>query len=83
MLDKDHLEDQMTVIDATSLTAPWRISRTYERVAHVHPALNHYEGTARVRSAIRSSTGISRSPHLPRQRDLGSRTFSGDTESVR
>jgi hypothetical protein len=36
MLDKDHLEDQMTVIDPVSFTAPWRLSRTYQRVAHIH-----------------------------------------------
>ena len=36
MLDKDHLEDQMTVIDPTNFTAPWHVSRTYERVAHIN-----------------------------------------------
>jgi hypothetical protein len=36
MIDKDHLEDQMTVIDPTNLTAPWQVRRTYERVAHIH-----------------------------------------------
>jgi len=36
MIDKDHLEDQMTVIDPTNLTAPWHMRRTYERVAHVN-----------------------------------------------
>ncbi len=36
MLDKDHLEDQMTVIDPTSFTAPWHVKRTYERVAHIN-----------------------------------------------
>ena len=36
MPDKDHLEDQMTVIDPTNLTAPWHLSRTYQRVAHIH-----------------------------------------------
>jgi len=36
MVDKDHLEDQMTVIDPTSFTAPWHLSRTYQRVTHIH-----------------------------------------------
>jgi hypothetical protein len=36
MLDKDHLEDQMTVIDPISFTAPWHLNRTYERVAHIN-----------------------------------------------
>jgi hypothetical protein len=36
MLDKDHLEDQMTVIDPVSFTAPWHLSRTYQRVAHIN-----------------------------------------------
>ena len=36
MLDKDHLEDQMTVIDPTSFTAPWHVNRTYQRVAHIN-----------------------------------------------
>jgi hypothetical protein len=36
MIDKDHLEDQMTVIDPTNLTAPWHVRRTYERVAHIN-----------------------------------------------
>jgi hypothetical protein len=36
MLDKDHLEDQMTVIDPVNFMAPWHLSRTYRRVAHVH-----------------------------------------------
>ncbi len=36
MVDKDHLEDQMTVIDPTSFTAPWHVNRTYQRVTHIH-----------------------------------------------
>lgn len=36
MIDKDHLEDQMTVIDPDNLTEPWHVRRTYERVAHIH-----------------------------------------------
>jgi len=36
MLDKDHLEDQMTVIDPNNFTAPWHVSRTYQRVTHIH-----------------------------------------------
>src|SRR5271154_148803 len=36
MLDKDHLEDQMTVLDPTSFTAPWHVNRTYQRVAHIN-----------------------------------------------
>ena len=36
MIDPGHLEDQMTVIDPTSFTAPWHVSRTYQRVAHIH-----------------------------------------------
>ena len=34
--DKDHLENQMTIIDPANLTAPWHMKRTYERVAHIH-----------------------------------------------
>jgi hypothetical protein len=36
MIDKGHLEDQMTVIDPTNFTAPWQVRRTYERVTHIH-----------------------------------------------
>jgi hypothetical protein len=36
MIDKDHLEDQMTVIDPTNLTAPWHVRRTYEHVTHIN-----------------------------------------------
>jgi hypothetical protein len=36
MIDKDHLEDQMTIIDPINLTAPWHMRRTYERVAHIN-----------------------------------------------
>jgi hypothetical protein len=36
MIDKDHLEDQMTVFDPNNLTAPWHVNRTYQRVAHIH-----------------------------------------------
>jgi hypothetical protein len=36
MIDKDHLEDQMTVIDPTNFTEPWHVSRTYERVGHIN-----------------------------------------------
>jgi hypothetical protein len=36
MIDKGHLEDQMTVIDPANLTAPWHMRRTYERVAHIN-----------------------------------------------
>jgi hypothetical protein len=36
MVDKDHLEDQMTIIDPVNFTAPWHLSRAYRRVANVH-----------------------------------------------
>jgi len=36
MIDKGHLEDQMTIIDPASLTAPWHMRRTYEHVLHVN-----------------------------------------------
>lgn len=36
MVGKDHLEDQMTIIDPDHLTAPWHLSRTYRKVANVH-----------------------------------------------
>lgn len=36
MLDDDHLEDQMTIVDPTNLTAPWHLSRTYRRVTNIH-----------------------------------------------
>jgi hypothetical protein len=36
MVDKDHLEDQITIIDPANLTGPWHLTRTYRRVAHVH-----------------------------------------------
>ena len=36
MLDQGHLEDQMTVIDPNNLTAPWHVSRAYQRVANIH-----------------------------------------------
>jgi hypothetical protein len=36
MIDKDHLEDRMTVIDPNFFTAPWRISRQYQRVTRIH-----------------------------------------------
>jgi len=36
MIDKGHLEDQMTIIDPASLTAPWHMRRTYEHVQHVN-----------------------------------------------
>jgi hypothetical protein len=32
MLDKDHLEDQMTVTDPLALAAPWNLTLTYSRV---------------------------------------------------
>jgi hypothetical protein len=36
MVDKDHLEDQMTIIDPSSFTAPWHVNRAYQRVAHIN-----------------------------------------------
>lgn len=36
MIDKDHLQDQMTIIDPANFTEPWRMTRTYERVTHIH-----------------------------------------------
>ena len=36
MLDKNHLEDQMIILDPTNLTSPWHMSRTYQRVAHIN-----------------------------------------------
>jgi hypothetical protein len=36
MIDKDHLQDQMTVIDPVNFTKPWHLTRTYERVTTIH-----------------------------------------------
>jgi hypothetical protein len=36
MLDKDHLEDRITIVDPKNLTAPWNLRRTYQRVTHIH-----------------------------------------------
>lgn len=36
MTDKNHLEDQITVIDPVNFTKPWNLSRTYERVETIH-----------------------------------------------
>jgi len=36
MLDNGHLEDQMTLIDPKNFTAPWHISRQYQRVTRVN-----------------------------------------------
>jgi hypothetical protein len=36
MIDKDHLEDQMTVIDPVNFTKPWHLTRTYQRETHIH-----------------------------------------------
>lgn len=36
MIDKDHLEVQMIIIDPVDFTAPWRLTRTYHRVPHVN-----------------------------------------------
>jgi hypothetical protein len=35
-LDKDHLEDQITIIDPANLTEPWHMTRTYQRVQNIH-----------------------------------------------
>jgi hypothetical protein len=36
MIDKNHLQDQMTVIDPVNFTKPWELTRTYERVNTIH-----------------------------------------------
>jgi hypothetical protein len=36
MLDKDHLEDRITIVDPKNLTKPWDLRRTYQRVTHIH-----------------------------------------------
>lgn len=36
MVDPNHLEDQMTIIDPKNFTAPWHISRQYSRVTRIH-----------------------------------------------
>jgi hypothetical protein len=36
MIDKNHLQDQMTVVDPTNFTKPWHMTRTYERVTTIH-----------------------------------------------
>jgi hypothetical protein len=36
MLDKDHLEDRITIVDPQNLTEPWHLRRTYQRVTHIH-----------------------------------------------
>ena len=35
MIDKDHLEDRITIVDPKNLTAPWNLRRTYQRVTHI------------------------------------------------
>ena len=36
MLDRDHLEDQMTIFDPSNFTMPWHISRQYRRVTRIN-----------------------------------------------
>lgn len=36
MIDEDHLEDRMTIIDPANLAEPWHLTRTYERVKNIH-----------------------------------------------
>lgn len=36
MTDKNHLQDQITIIDPVNFTKPWELSRTYERVQGIH-----------------------------------------------
>ena len=36
MVDKNHLQDQMTVLDAVNFTKPWHLTRTYERITTIH-----------------------------------------------
>ena len=36
LLDNDHLENQITIIDPANLTEPWHLSRTYRRVTQIH-----------------------------------------------
>jgi len=36
MLDPNHLEDQMTIFDPKNFTAPWHISRQYQRVTRLN-----------------------------------------------
>jgi hypothetical protein len=35
MLDKDHLEDRITIVDPKNLTGAWNLRRTYQRVTHI------------------------------------------------
>ena len=35
MIDEDHLEDQMTIVDPANLEEPWHLSRTYQRVTNI------------------------------------------------
>ena len=36
MLNKDLLENQITITDPKNLTAPWHMKRTYQRVTQIH-----------------------------------------------
>jgi hypothetical protein len=36
MIDKNHLQDQITVIDPVNFTKPWDLTRTYERVTTIN-----------------------------------------------
>ena len=36
LLDRNHLEDQMTIIDPKNFTAPWHLSRRYRRVTRIN-----------------------------------------------
>lgn len=36
MIDKNHLQDQITIIDPVNFTKPWDLIRSYERVQGIH-----------------------------------------------
>jgi hypothetical protein len=36
LIDKNHLQDEMTLIDPVNFTKPWHLTRTYERIETIH-----------------------------------------------
>jgi len=51
MLDKNHLEDRMTIIDPVNFAASWHVNRTYRRVEHLHRMV-HEDCTGEDRNPI-------------------------------
>lgn len=60
-----HLEDQMTITDPVMLSAPWRVSRTYERVTTINRMIHEDGGAVNRNPVVNGKLTVAPPPPAP------------------